>query len=252
MKKAMIFASYIPTKDKIYIGEEFLNCFQELYSDYDLYVGVNPSCQEWIDVLKNRSINYKITEEKFVVTSDVSAYQTALKLLKESEKEYGLYTFAHTKGATSDSHVFRKEVFNRYLNRNREIEKIFENDSEVGLFSLWVTKCTTLSSIQQSLDVFLNNSECKNTDTMTQYTFYTMKGSILNKFIKEVNDLFWNEKITDVKYPYHSYVMVNNHHIWDFNSPLGTIQLNNDIYFFERDFPMIVERYCHKIVNKID
>ena len=253
MKKAIIFASYIPTKDKIYIGQEFLDFFEKFYSDYDLYVGMNPSCVEWIEILKNRSINYKITEEKFVVPSDVSAYQTALKLLKESNKEYDLYTFAHTKGVTSNAHTFRKYVFDNFLLKNKEIEKIFENDETVGLFSLWVTKCSTKNSIRESLNVFLGHlNECQNTDTMTQYTFYTMKGLVLNKFIKEVNDLFWNEKITDIKYPYHSYIIVNNHHIWDYNSPLGTIQFNNDIYFFERDFPMIVERYCHKIINKID
>ena len=58
MKKAVIFASYIPTKDKLYIGEEFLDLFDKLYSDYDLYVGVNPSCEEWIKLLEKKSINY--------------------------------------------------------------------------------------------------------------------------------------------------------------------------------------------------
>ncbi len=87
---------------------------------------------------------------------------------------------------------------------------------------------------------------------MTQYTFYTMKGLVLNNFIKKVNPLFWNEKITNVTYPYHTYKMKNNHHIWDFSSPIDSIQMNNDIYFFERDFPMIVERECLKIVNKIN
>jgi len=252
MKKAIIFASYIPTKDKMYIGEEFLNVFNEFYSDYDLYVGVNPSCQEWIDLLNSKLIKYKITEEKFVVSSDVSAYQSALKLLKESNNEYELYTFAHTKGVTSNAHNFRKYVFDNFLLKNKEIERIFKNDSTVGLFSLWVTKCSTKGSIQQSLDVLLDYGKCKNTDTMTQYTFFTMKGEVLNKFIKEVKSIFWESKITDIKYPYHSYTLVNNIHIWDFNSPIGTIEMNNDIYFFERDFPMIVERECLKIINKIN
>lgn len=253
MKKAVIFASYIPTKDKLYIGEEFLDLFDKLYSDYDLYVGVNPSCEEWIKLLEKKSINYKITEEKFVINSDVSAYQSALRLLKESANEYDLYTFAHTKGVTSNAHTFRKQVFDQFLTKNLEIEKIFKDDDTVGLFSLWVTKCSTKGSIRESLNVFLGETnECQNTDTMTQYTFFTMKGIVLNKFIKKVNNLFWDKKITDVTYPYHSYKLINNMHIWDFNSPIGTIQMNNDIYFFERDFPMIVERECLKIINKIN
>ena len=248
MKKAVIFASYIPTKDTVYIGEEFLNFFEKNYADYDLYVGVNPSCEEWITMLNQRNIKYKITPEEFVVKSDVSAYQSALSLLKESGNEYDLYIFAHTKGVTSNAHTFRTYVFDNFLSKNKEIERLFENDSEMGLFSPWFGICSTKGSIQSSLDTFLGESECKNTDFMVSYTFYAIKGSVINNFIKNVKPIFWDKRITDVEYPYYTHVVVGSHIYWNFNV-MGT--LKNDIYFFERDFPMIVERYCLKITDKL-
>jgi len=252
MKKALIFASYIPSKDKVYIGLEFLDFFKEFYHDYDLYVGVNPSCQEWIDVLENNQIKYDITPEHLIVKSDVSAYQTALKLLKKSNQKYDLYTFAHTKGVTSNAHTFRREVFERFLGKKIQIEKLFENNQEIGLYSPWVTTCSTKNSIQKSLDVFLGESKCKNTDTMTQYTFYTIRGCIVNNFIDSVKDIFWECKITDISYPYYKYKILGNQILWDFNSEIGSSEFKNDIYFFERDFPMIAERECYKVTNKLN
>lgn len=252
MKKAVIFASYIPTPDKIYIGTEFLDYFKEFYSDYDLYVGVNPSCTEWIQILNERGIKYKVTESDKVVNSDVSSYQSALKLLKDSNEKYDLYTFAHTKGVTSHAHTFRKEVFDNFLGKKNEIENLFINNENIGLYSPWVTTCSTRNSIQSSLDVFLGTSECKNTDTMTQYTFYTIRGVVVNNFIKDVNDIFWDRKITEVKYPYYRYTIIGNNILWDYSSEIGSSQFNNDIYFFERDFPMITERYCLQVTNKLN
>lgn len=252
MNKAIIFASYIPTKEQIYIGLEFLDLFRDLYEDYDIYVGVNPSCQEWLDMLNQRGINYNITPDNLIVNSDVSAYQSALSLLKKSNKKYDLYTFAHTKGVTSNAHTFRAEVFERFLGKKFVIEKLFEQNQEIGLYSPWVTTCSTKNSIQKSLDVFLGDSECKNTDTMTQYTFYTIRGCIINDFIENVKPIFWGSKITDVSYPYYDHKIVGNQIIWDYKSEIGSSQFKNDIYFFERDFPMIAERKCFKITNKLN
>lgn len=248
MKKAVIFASYIPTKDTLYIGEEFLDFFEKNYSDYDLYIGVNPSCDEWVNLLKVKGLNYKITPDEYVVKSDVSAYQSALKLLKDSGKEYDLYIFAHTKGVTSQAHTFRAQVFETFLGKNKEIESLFEKNPEIGLFSPWFAWCSTKGSIQNSLDVLLGESKCKNTDFMVNYTFYAIKGFVINDFIKNVNPVFWDKKITDIDYPYYSHVVLGNQVFWNFND-MKT--LKNDIYFFERDFPMIVERYCLKITNKL-
>ena len=38
--------------------------------------------------------------------------------------------------------------------------------------------------------------------------------------------------------------------LYQIASTIG-VATKNDIYFFERDFPMIVERYCLKITNKL-
>ena len=63
---AIVFASYIPTKDKLYIVKEFFNVFEEQYKDTDIYVGINGTpCLEYLQYLEQMqnklNIQYEIT-----------------------------------------------------------------------------------------------------------------------------------------------------------------------------------------------
>ena len=88
MKKCIIFASHIPTPDKLFVGVESLNKFVESFSDYDVYIGINNSCQAWYDCLeqysKKLNLFQETTPEHLLIDSDASAFQSALRLLKMS------------------------------------------------------------------------------------------------------------------------------------------------------------------------
>lgn len=54
MKSSVIFASYTPTTNELSVGIEMLDKICQYFSDCDIFIGVNPSCPEWIDVIDTR------------------------------------------------------------------------------------------------------------------------------------------------------------------------------------------------------
>ena len=80
---------------------------------------------------KKISITYDFVSEDLNIDSDASAYQLALKLLKESGKEYKLIRFFHTKGVTKNREYIKKELFTSFLNKRYQISKKFENNNSI-------------------------------------------------------------------------------------------------------------------------
>ena len=97
-KFAVILASHIPSLDKLWVGEEILSKIKNDLPNADIFVGINPSncTNSWVELVKKYTNNFKITNVDLAVGSDASAYQTALSLYKESNKDYDLVWFLHT------------------------------------------------------------------------------------------------------------------------------------------------------------
>lgn len=226
MKSALIFATYIPTVDKISIGVEMLEKICEYFSDCDIFIGINPSCEEWIKVIesyKDRlNIYFQLTENDKVIKSDASAYQTALSLYKKINLKHDLVWFMHTKGVTSGSGL-RSSVYKIFHSKRGDIEELFKKDPNLGLFMPWMIRQLPKNKdyVENNLKHILVGDHFKKCSDLTgHYTFYTIRGSIIVKFLKDVvNDFFDKNLLT-----------------------LG-VEQNFDLYFFERDFPMIVEKY---------
>jgi hypothetical protein len=225
MKKAIIFASHIPTPDKIFVGQESLDKFVESFSDYDIYIGINNSCDEWVKMVGDYSnilnIRYEVTPENLLDTSGGAAYQTALRLLKQTNIKYRIYWFGHTKGATSNTHDFRKEVFNKFWNHRKVIEhEILEND--FSLYSPYIG-ITASNYLNTTLPIFIDGK--LNDHLASYYSFWVLSGEVLNKFIDNCNDEFFHKNLLSFKRlvsdKWGEYV---------------------DRYFFERDFPMIYQK----------
>lgn len=226
MKSAVIFATYIPTPDKIDIGIEMLDKIVEYFSDCDIYIGVNPSCDEWIETIKlyrnKLNIKYQLTEIDKVIKSDASAYQTALNLYKKNNIDYELIWFIHTKGVTSGSPL-RYSVYKIFHDKRNEIETLFINNNNLGLFMPWMIKQLPKNKdyVENNLKHILIGDKFKKCSDLTgHYTFYTMRGKILKNFISDVIPDFFEKNLLT----------------------LG-VEQKFDPYFFERDFPMIVEKY---------
>jgi hypothetical protein len=238
MKGSIIFASFIPSKNELYIGKQFLDKFKELYKNYDIFIGVNDSCKEWLDTIieysKTMNIYYDITPKDLLIDSDASAFQTALKLLKNSGKKYDIYWFGHTKGVTSNAHDFRQEVFNIFWDKKDYIEsEMFKNNASI--YSPYIGT-TAENYLNTTLPLIVYGKPNYN-NLSSYYTFWVNNGEVINNFIEICNPKFFTKKITSfdrlIKDKY------------------GT---NLDRYFFERDFPMIYQKIVEEpklLYNKI-
>jgi hypothetical protein len=230
MKKCIIFASHIPTSDKLFVGEESLNKFINFFSEYDIYIGINNSCREWYDCIKKYSeklnIFYETTPEHLLIDSDASAFQTALRLLKSTGNKYEIYWFGHTKGATSNSHGIRNEITKIFWDKKEIIEqKIIEE--EFVMYSPFMGTCSDgdgnvdENQMNSSLSLFINGYQ--NNGLSSYYTFWVHSGEVINRFLDDAKDIFYDNKLIDFK----------------INEEGNTI----DRYFFERDFPMIYQKF---------
>ena len=226
MKQAVIFATYIPTPDKLFIGIEMLDRLVLQFSDCDIYIGINPSCDEWVNVIESYrdrlNIFYEKTEPNFIIKSDASAYQTALKLYKKIGYTHELVWFMHTKGVTSGS-TLRPSVYRLLHDKRNVIEQMFNEDQNLGLFMPWMIRQLPKNKgyVENNLKHLLIGDQYKKCSDLTgHYTFYVIRGNIFTNFLNEViSDFFEKNLLT-----------------------LG-IEQKFDLYFFERDFPMIIEKY---------
>lgn len=227
--KCIVFTSYVPTEDKIWVGLEFLNKFVENFKDYDVYIGDSNSCDSWLKTLdeykKNLNIIYRqvpdYLDSGFGV---VGAFQTALRLLKESGKKYDFCWFGHTKGVTSNSHKFRNQVFEDFW----DIREIVENKMTKEDFIMYSPYITLTDSVwlNGTLPLFLDGPD--NDSLSSLYAFWVHKGEVIEKFLDSVDPVFFEKDILsfdrlnyNICYPEHPKV---------------------DRYFFERDFPMVYQK----------
>ena len=230
MKKSIIFASHIPTPDKLSIGVESLNKFVESFSEYDVYIGINNSCQEWYDCIEEYSKKLNIfketTPKHLLIDSDASAFQSGLRLLKSTGNKYGIYWFGHTQGATSGSHEIRNAITNIFWNKKVIIEKKIIEEG-FSMYSPFMGTCSDRNGdvdenqMNSSLSLFINGH--KNNGLSSYFTFWVHSGEIINRFIGESKDIFFNKKLINFK----------------INEQGDVI----DRYFFERDFPMIYQKF---------
>lgn len=140
MKTCVIFAVSIFDTSKLFVLHEFLKTFKESYSDCDFYIGVNyNSIPDVESVIQSYNLNVvieRLNDPNLYCGSDASAYQLALKLLKESKQTYDIYWFAHTKGAVNDRPYERNMYLTTMFQNRKEIESFFEHHTDMGSFGL--------------------------------------------------------------------------------------------------------------------
>src|SRR5579864_8601042 len=112
--EAVVFSVHVPSLDRMSVLQDWLDhLLQHSFGDCDLFIGINASnvthqVQQILDTQyrgKFKRLEYAVTPEALVVDSDVSGYQTALRLLTNHLKtlpigtRYNLVWFGHTKGS---------------------------------------------------------------------------------------------------------------------------------------------------------
>jgi len=226
---AVIFASHIPSTDKMWIGEDILKKIKENLPNVDIFVGVNPSpcLNEWIEIIKKYTDYYEITPQELVISSDASSYQSALRSYKKNLKNYDLVWFLHTQATKSNRHEVRNNHLNTLLNEKDIVIDIFK-DVTIGAYGHTLTplpNCWVNSEWDFYLSRFGVNFINRPIRCFFVGTMFVIRGVILNNFIEKTNDDFFNK------------ILYNPH-----------TNGNGDPWFFERDFIHIVDAFNDMIL----
>lgn len=216
---ALIFASYVPHQNGMKIINEMFDVFLEKFADADFYIGINSNpCKEYLNYLEDlkKKINlvYEITPKELEIKSDASAYQTALKLLHKSKKEYNLVWFGHTKGMINQREELRQIFLKDFFNKRSEITNLLE-DSTAGTYSLYLTKHADTNEFKEVLSQYYKFAKPYFYTYFYLFTFYVLKGKYLHQFLNNCDEKFYTTNLIDN---------------------------GADIYMFERDFPHIIWR----------
>jgi len=207
---AIIFGTYLPNSSKLYVVKYYLEIFVSYFSDCDIYIGINPSGAQnhlikLINKYKNKlTIKYQLVENKCVVNSDVSSIQRGLELLKNSKKNYRLIWFGHSKTVSREKMglAWTKTYAKRFWMRRKIISaKLMASNK--GSYGLDMTISTCGVEKYQSLqyrsepDYILKyfNFKYNSLPFFYVYTFFIIKGSIVENFLKQCNPKFFSENI---------------------------------------------------------
>jgi len=212
MKNCVLFASAISDASKLYALEELIAPFNGK-SSFDFFIGINPSSYKdtYECILKYITPRrMEFVPNELEIDSDASCYQTALRLLKESNERYDLYWFIHTKGGHNDRDVDRRLYINELINNSDEIINIFKKFPNLGSYSLRGNKIGDPKIPWDIYDADHVIDICKNTKHNNflyshvnwSYidTIYVLNGKCVNHFLDICPYDFYTKKITDRYY----------------------------------------------------
>jgi len=224
----IIYSCFIPNKNKLYVAKEFLDICIKLYSDFNIYVGIQKdsdnSLIELLEEYKSKlKIKYSLINDSNYVNSDVSGFQKALELYYNDYKinggdkdKNGITYFNHSKGATSNNNEIREFYNINFFNKKEEIYNKLYSSNEYGCYSHYLTLIKN-NPINKPYSIIMK--EFNNTLSRSVFNyFYTntifcLKTFILDEFLSNVKEKFFNNNLLNY----------------------------SDRWFFERDFIHIVD-----------
>ncbi len=222
------------SKHRLIVLYRFLQTFQRYFSDCDLFIGINPESLNTVETIINSyGLNVKYMQRyphELYSNSDASAYQIALKGLRDSKIEYENYWFVHTKsGVNEHSNYLREWYISNFLEKRISIETFINEIPDIGsygMLGLSYDKFKTYNETDVEIDIFKNTitNDLPYTHAHFFYihTMYVINKKPIQKFLSLVSDTWFNTKL--------------------------------DRYYFEGVFPFIVSRsgYFPYIENQFD
>ena len=233
-KSCVIFSCTVLSEDRLNALREFLIEFKKDFFDCDFFIGINADSVLLVeDIIQEYDLNIvgmsRVTHSLYS-HSDASAYQIALKLLRDSGNRYETCWFVHTKGVVNNhSNYLRVWYIDNFLSNKLNVEKfLFENKDigSYGMLSLAYDPHKVYQEKDTEVPLFQNviTKELPYTHAYFFYihSIYAIKGHIVNYFFKLITDYWFNTKL--------------------------------DRYYFEGVFPFLVSRlgYFPYVSNGLD
>jgi len=234
MKSCIVFACTIISEPRLIVLHRFLQTFQQHFSDSDLFIGINPNSLDEVEtIIDSYDLNIKFIQrcpDELYAHSDASAYQIALKGLKEWGVEYENYWFIHTKsGVNEHSNYLREWYIDNFLANRIPIEKFINENQDIGsygMLGLAYDENKSYGDTDVEIDIFKNviTDDLPFTHSHFFYihSLYVINKKPIHKFLNLITDKWFNTKL--------------------------------DRYYFEGVFPFIVSRsgYFPYIENQFD
>lgn len=216
-KDAVVFACWFSVPERC---NQYIDAMRNNFPNEDVYFGINPSSSNYHKTLPLLGYeNIELVNENQVVNSDASAYQAALKNLRNSGKEYDNIYFIHTKAMSyPQEQIWFSSYDSYYLGFFRQLQtirNILDTETNVGGVS-YVGRNEPMndSGYSKALDKYMKFPTDNVENIMSLLTFYTIRGNIVNKFLKNTSEDFFTDTL--------------------------------DRYFFETSFPLIVDKMGYK------
>ncbi len=233
-KSCVIFSCTILSEDRLSALHEFLTEFKKDFFDCDFFIGINPhsvlSVEEVIRDYRLNIVSISRAAHELYSNSDASAYQIALKCLRDSGNQYETCWFVHTKGAVNNhSDYLRTWYINNFLSNKLNVEQFLSENKGIGSYGM-LSLAYDFNKVYQEKDteiqLFQNviTKELPYTHAHFFYihSIYAIKGHIVDSFFRLINDSWFVTKL--------------------------------DRYYFEGIFPFIVSRlgYFPYVSNGLD
>jgi len=218
----ILFALYLPNIKKKYAVVEIFEYFKTQQRNAQIFIGIqNNSIPETEEILRKLKGPLKIqvqrVSENMNIDSDASAFISALELYSKTGMNFEKCYFVHSKGITSNNDNLRKFMYNEIFD-DKSINNFFKEEA-IGSYGPFITFTDVEEDIQKMSSFLKFYPTFIETFPVMEYyyinTFYVIKNKYLKKFVESVDPVF-------------------------FQTP---IQTYSDRYFFERDFPHIVDTF---------
>ena len=206
MSSCILFACTCLDTDRLFVINEFIDSFKQHFNDVDIYTGINygsvPEVESILDE-SNLNIQYKrITDKNMYTASDAGAYQAAMKLLVDSNKEYDNYWFIHTKGAVhSHSDYLRSWYIEHLINRRSHVENFMSYG--IGSYGMLATYSNPdiTSNEDYSIEIPLVSNEITEIFTCSKmpyfyiHSLYVIGKGPMAVFLQNITDKFFESKL---------------------------------------------------------
>jgi len=206
MSACILFACTCLDRNRLFVVNEFINAFKQNFSDVDIYTGINYGSIDDIENILDESglnIQYKrIVDPKKYTASDAGAYQMAIRLLLDSNKEYDNYWFIHTKGSVNGhSDYLRGWYIEHLLNKRQHVEYFMTHG--IGSYGLLATYANPLDfpSEDYNIDIPLVSNEITDDFICTKmpyfyiHSMYVIAKGPMSVFLKSISYKFFEHPL---------------------------------------------------------
>lgn len=209
MKSCVVFAASIFDSTRLNVIREFFSSFKTNFGDADFYIGINHgSIPNMENVIKEYELNCYFIQgiPELYTKTDASAYQAALKLLKQSGNKYDIYWFAHTKGGVNSREGVRELYLKEMFSKRKEIEDMFVKYPKLGSWGLRGNSISAAGVNWKDYDVDCGLPICKNVPLNSSFPFthvnwsyietlYVLKKEAVEGFLELSPNEFFTTKL---------------------------------------------------------